>query len=93
AYAALAAAFVMGTGAFFLLMARRACRNLGKPEPTTIQAVGYAGAATAAISILSGLIPVVGGVLSLALFMTMCCGMTLGLGAAWVTRFGTRAAA
>ena len=92
AYAALAAAFVMGMGAFFLLMARRACRNLGKPELSTIRAVGYAGAATAGISIIGGLIPVIGGVLSLALFLTLCCGMTLGLGAVWLTRFGTRPA-
>jgi len=90
AYAALAAALVAGTGAFFLLMSRRACQNLGKPEPTTIMAVGYAGVATAALSILGGLLSVVGGVLGLALFLTLCCGMTLGLGAAWLTRLGTR---
>lgn len=90
AFAALAAAFIMGTGAFFLMMTRRACVNLGKPEPSTIKAVGIAGAATASISIVGGLLPVVGGVLSLALFLTLCCGMTLGLGAAWLTRLGTR---
>lgn len=93
AYAALTAAVVMGTGAFFLLMARRACLNLEKPVPSTIKAVGWAGAATAAISILGGLLPVVGGVLGLALFLTLCCGTTLGLGAAWLTRLGTRPAA
>jgi len=91
AYAALAAAFIMGMGAFFLLMSRRACLNLGKPEPTTIKAVGLAGAATAAISIAGGLLPVIGGILGLALFLTLCCGMSLGLGAVWLTRFGTRA--
>lgn len=90
AYAALAAAFIMGLGAFFLLMARRVCLNHGKPEPSTISAVGYAGAATAGISIAGGLIPIVGGILGLALFLTLCCGMTLGLGAVWLTRFGTR---
>ena len=90
AYAALMAAFVMGLGAFFLLMARRVCLNHGKPEPSTISAVGYAGAATAGISIAGGLIPIVGGILGLALFLTLCCGMTLGLGAVWLTRFGTR---
>lgn len=93
AYAALTAAVVMGTGAFFLLMARRACLNLEKPVPSTIKAVGYAGAATAAISILGGLLPVVGGILGLALFLTLCCGTTLGLGAVWITRLGTRPAA
>lgn len=93
AYAALAAAFVMGLAAFFLLMARRVCLNLGKPAPAAIKAVGLAGAATAAISIAGGLIPLVGGVLGLALFLTLCCGMTLGLGAVWLTRFGTRPAA
>lgn len=92
AYAALAAAFIMGLGAFFLLMARRVCLNHGKPVPSTISAVGYAGAATAAISIAGGLIPIVGGILGLALFLTLCCGMTLGLGAIWLTRFGTRPA-
>ena len=90
AYAALAAAFVMGLSAFFLLMARRVCLNHGKPAPSTISAVGYAGAATAAISIAGGLIPIVGGIIGLALFLTLCCGMTLGLGAVWLTRFGTR---
>jgi cytoskeletal protein CcmA (bactofilin family) len=90
AYAALAAAFIMGLGAFFLLMARRVCLNHGRPAPSTIAAVGYAGAATAGISIAGGLIPVVGGILGLALFLTLCCGMTLGLGAVWLTRFGTR---
>lgn len=92
AYGALAAAFAMGLGAFFLLMARRVCLNLGKPVPPTIQAVGLAGAATAAISIAGGLLPLIGGVLGLALFLTLCCGMTLGLGAVWLTRFGTRSA-
>jgi cytoskeletal protein CcmA (bactofilin family) len=90
AYGALAAAFIMGLGAFFLLMARRVCLNHGKAAPATINAVGYAGAATAGISIAGGLIPIVGGILGLALFLTLCCGMTLGLGAAWLTRFGTR---
>lgn len=90
AYAALAASFILGMGAFFLLMARRVCLNLGKPEPSTIKAVGLAGGATAAISIAGGLLPVIGGVLGLALFLTLCCGMTLGLGAVWITRFGTR---
>lgn len=90
AYGALAAAFIMGLGAFFLLMARRVCLNHGRPAPSTINAVGYAGAATAGISIAGGLIPVVGGILGLALFLTLCCGMTLGLGAVWLTRFGTR---
>ncbi len=90
AYGALAAAFITGLGAFFLLMTRRVCLNHGKPVPATINAVGYAGAATAGISIAGGLIPVVGGVLGLALFLTLCCGMTLGLGAVWLTRFGTR---
>lgn len=92
AYAALAAAFIMGMAAFFLLMARRAFLNLGKPVPPTIKAVGLAGAGTAAISIAGGLLPVVGGVLGLALFLTLCCGMTLGLGAVWLTRLGTRPA-
>lgn len=91
AYGALAAAFIMGLAAFFLLMARRVCLNHGKPAPATMQAVGWAGAATAGISILGGLIPLFGGVLGLALFLTLCCGMTLGLGAVWLTRFGTRA--
>ena len=91
AYAILAAGSVMGTGAFFVLMARRVCRNMGKPEPATIPAVGYAGAATAAVSILGGIVPL-GGLLGLALFMALCCGMTLGLGAAWITRLGTRPA-
>lgn len=90
AHAALAAALVLGMGAFFLLMARRVCANLGKPAPATIAAVGWAGAATAGISIVGGLLPVVGGVVGLALFLTLCCGMTLGLGAVWLTRFGTR---
>ena len=92
AYAALTAAVVMGTGAFFLLMARRACLNLEIPAPSTIKAVGLAGAATAAISIAGGLLPVVGGILGLALFLTLCCGTTLGLGAVWLTRLGTRPA-
>lgn len=92
AYAALTAAVVMGTGAFFLLMARRACLNLGQPAPSTIKAVGCAGAAAAAISIAGGLLPVVGGILGLALFLTLCCGTTLGLGAVWLTRLGTRPA-
>jgi cytoskeletal protein CcmA (bactofilin family) len=90
ALAALAASLVMGMGAFFLLMSRRVCLNLNKPVPSTIRAVGLAGAATAAISIVGGLLPVVGGVLGLALFLTLCCGMTLGLGAVWLTRLGTR---
>lgn len=90
AYGALAAAFAMGLAAFFLLMARRVCLNLGKPAPATIPAVGLAGAATAAVSVAGGLLPLIGGVLGLALFLTLCCGMTLGLGAAWLTRFGTR---
>ena len=93
AFGALAVAFVTGMAAFFLLMARRVAVNLEHPEPSTIKAVGQAGAATAAISIAGGLIPFVGGALGLALFLTICCGMTLGLGAVWLTRFGTRPAA
>ena len=89
ALAAIAASFIMGMGAFFLIMTRRVCQNLEKPVPSTIKAVGLAGAATAALSILGGLLPVVGGVLGLALFLTLCCGMTLGLGAVWLTRLGT----
>lgn len=92
AFAGLTAAFVIGTAAFFLLMTRRACQNLDKPVPSTIKAVAYAGAGTAAISIVGGLIPFVGGMLGLALFLTLCCGMTLGLGASWLTRLGTRPA-
>jgi cytoskeletal protein CcmA (bactofilin family) len=90
ALAAFVASIIMGTGAFFLLMARRVCLNLGKPAPSTIKAVGCAGAATAAISIVGGFLPIIGGVLSLALFLTLCCGTTLGLGAVWITRLGTR---
>ncbi len=90
AFAGLTAAFVIGTAAFFLLMARRACQNLEKPVPSTIKAVALAGAGTAGISIVGGLIPFVGGMLGLALFLTLCCGMTLGLGASWLTRLGTR---
>ena len=90
ALAAFVAAIIMGMGAFFLLMARRVCVNLGKPAPSTIKAVGLAGAATAAISILGGFLPIIGGAVSLALVLTLCCGMTLGLGAVWLTRLGTR---
>jgi cytoskeletal protein CcmA (bactofilin family) len=90
ALAAFVASIIMGTGAFFLLMSRRACANLGKPVPSTIKAVGLAGASTAAISILGGFLPIIGGVLSLALFLALCCGTTLGLGAVWLTRLGTR---
>jgi len=90
ALAAFVAAIIMGMGAFFLLMSRRVCVNLDKPAPSTIKAVGLAGAATAAISILGGFLPIIGGAVSLALFLTLCCGMTLGLGAVWLTRLGTR---
>jgi hypothetical protein len=93
ALAALGAALVVATAAFYLLLGRRASRNLSRPEPGTIKAVAATGAGVAVVFLAAGLIPGLGGLLRLALFLTMCGGVTLGLGAVWTTRFGTRPAA
>jgi len=90
ALAVLAGALVTGLSAFFLLLSRRAHRNLGKEEPSTIRAVVSCAAGVAAIAILGGILPGIGGLLRLALFLTLCGGATLGLGAVWLTRFGTK---
>lgn len=92
ALAVLSAALITGLAAFFLLLSRRVCRNLGRPEPATIAAVAYGGAGLAVAAVVGGILPGIGGLLRLALFLTMCGGATLGLGAVWLTRFGTRPA-
>lgn len=90
ALAALAAALVLGTSAFYLLLSRRAFRNLGKPEPKTIPAVAWSAAGAFAILLATGFIPGLGDLLRLACFLTLLGGATLGLGGVWLTRYGTR---
>lgn len=92
ALAGLGGALIVAAASFYLLLARRACRNLGKEEPGTFKAVGAAAASVAAVFLLAGLLPGIGGILRLALFLTMLGGLVLGLGGVWVTRFGTRPA-
>lgn len=93
ALAGLGAALVVATAAFYLLLARRACANLSRPEPSTLKSVAAAGVGVAAVFLAAGLIPGIGGLVRLALFLTMCGGVTLGMGAVWTTRYGTRPAA
>lgn len=87
---ALAAAAVLGLAAFFRTLSRRAWRNLGRPEPGTIPAVALGAAVVFLAGAVLGFIPGIGGFLSLTLSLVLCAAATVGLGACWTTRLGTK---
>jgi hypothetical protein len=87
------AACVLGLSAFSVVLQQRFFEGIKKAGP-----VSLAGKVAAGYGIMAGLmffgkvIPLVGGILSLIGFLLIVFGTMLGLGAAWVTRMGSRPA-
>ena len=87
-----AAAGILGLSAFSVALQQRFFEGIKKPGPA-----GLAGKVAAGYAVMAGLLfigkllPVIGGGLSLIGFMLMACGAMIGLGAAWMTRMGSRA--
>jgi len=88
-----AAAAILGLSAFSVVLQGRFFEGIKKTGPVGLPgkvAVGYA--VMAGLLFFGKLLPLIGGVLSLIGFMLMAFGVMLGLGAAWMTRMGNRAA-
>lgn len=86
-----AAAAVLGLSAFSLLVQARFFDGIKKAGPAGLPGRAAAGAALmAALIFLGKLIPLVGGLLALVGMMLLAFGAMTGLGAAWLTRMGTR---
>lgn len=86
-----AAASLVGLTAFCLLVQARFFEGLKRPGPASLPAQAAAGAGLiAALIVLGKLIPLLGGVIALAGMMLLAFGVMTGLGAAWLTRLGTR---
>ena len=86
-----AAAGVLGLSSFSAVLQGRFFEGIKKPGPA-----GLPGKVAAGYAIMAGLlffgklIPFIGGLLSLIGFMLLAFGIATGLGAAWMTRMGTR---
>jgi len=86
-----AAAAVLGLSAFSVILQARFFEGLKKAGPSGLAGKVAAGYALIAGLLLFGkLIPLVGGLLSLIGMILLAFGMMVGLGAAWMTRLGTR---
>ncbi|HCC47682.1 MAG TPA: hypothetical protein DEQ38_06140 [Elusimicrobia bacterium] len=86
-----AAAGLLGLSAFSLLLQERFFVGLKKAGPASLPAQAATGAALlAALFFFGKLIPIIGGALSAAAVMILAFGVMTGLGAAWMTRMGTR---
>jgi len=86
-----AAAAVLGLTAFCVTLQGRFFEGIKKTGPAGLPGKAAAGAALiAALVFLGKLVPLVGGVLVLVGMMLLAFGVMTGLGAAWLTRLGTR---
>jgi cytoskeletal protein CcmA (bactofilin family) len=90
------AAKLMAMAAFSLVLSQRFFASMNKPMPMTVLAVaaGYGlltvlMVAGRLVGIAGGLGGLLGGLFSLANLILLCCGVVVGLGAAWTTRMGT----
>lgn len=86
-----AAAGVLGLSAFCVIVQARFFEGIKRPGPAGLPGKAAAGAALIAGLLFFGkMVPLVGGVLSLVGMMLLAFGVMIGLGAAWMTRMGTR---
>jgi hypothetical protein len=86
-----AAAALLGLTAFCVTVQGRFFDGIKKTGPAGLPGKAAAGAALiAALVFLGKLVPLVGGVLVLVGMMLLAFGIMTGLGAAWLTRLGTR---
>jgi len=86
-----AAAAALGLTAFCVIVQKRFFDGIKKTGPAGLPGKAAAGAALiAALLFLGKLVPLVGGVLVLVALMLLAFGIMTGLGAAWLTRMGTR---
>jgi hypothetical protein len=86
-----AAAAVLGFTAFSVVLQGRFFEGIKKTGPAGLPGKAVAGyALTAGLIFFGKIIPFVGGILTLLGLMLLCFGVMAGLGAAWVTRMGTR---
>ncbi len=86
-----AAAAVLGLSAFSVILQARFFEGLKKTGPAGLigkVATGYA--LIAGLLFFGKLIPLVGGLMSLIGMILLAFGVMVGLGAAWMTRMGTR---
>lgn len=86
-----AAAAVLGLSAFSVILQGRFFEGLKKAGPvglTAKVAVGYA--LIAGLGLFGKLVPFIGGLMSLIGMILLAFGVMVGLGAAWMTRMGTR---
>jgi cytoskeletal protein CcmA (bactofilin family) len=86
-----AAAAVLGLSAFSVILQGRFFEGLKKTGPSGLLgkvAVGYA--LMAGLLFFGKLIPFIGGLMSLIGMILLAFGVMTGLGAAWMTRMGTR---
>ena len=86
-----AAAAALGLTAFCVIVQGRFFDGIKKTGPAGLPGKAAAGAALiAALLFLGKLVPLLGGVLVLVGMMLLAFGVMTGLGAAWLTRMGTR---
>lgn len=86
-----AAAAVLGLTSFSLIVQARFYDGIKRTGPASLPARVAAGAGLIAALIFFGkLIPLVGSILALVGMMLLAFGIMTGLGAAWMTRMGTR---
>jgi len=84
-------AAILGLSAFSVVLQGRFFDGIKKPGPSGLPgkvAMGYA--IMAGLMLFGKLLPFIGGILSLIGFMLLSFGAMLGLGAAWMTRMGSR---
>lgn len=87
-----AAAAVLGLSAFSVIVQARFFDGIRKAGPAGLPGRAAAGAAlVAALLFIGKMVPLVGGMLVLVAMMLLAFGIMTGLGAAWMTRMGTRA--
>jgi len=86
-----AAAAVLGLCSFSVLVQARFFEGIKKAGPAGLPGQAVAGASLIALLLFFGkAVPLVGGLLSLVGVMLLAFGVMTGLGAAWMTRMGTR---
>ncbi|MFH1619478.1 MAG: polymer-forming cytoskeletal protein [bacterium] len=84
------AAAILGMSGFSVVLEQRFFEGIKKTGPEALTgkvAMGYV--LMAGLVIFGHVIPIVGGILSLAGFIITAFGIVLGLGAVWTTRMGT----
>jgi cytoskeletal protein CcmA (bactofilin family) len=86
-----AAAGILGWSAFSMLLCDRFFEGIKRNSPQSMIGKVCAGYLLVAVVIGFGhAIPFIGGIISLAGYLVFTFGMVAGLGAAWLTRLGTR---